>query len=374
MELRPFYDIEIFIDEGYQPAPEVTAIFPVYPFKKYGQRRHEQSFAVTLHEFGNSPLHFYQYFPMRRQKNVIVSLHDLTWSNTLFNVFAQQGKYTELRQEIASMVTPIALTEYDNAFFCLSQGDAIPMQRFLERHYLLGNVVSCSHAQLIRLDFADELTNLYPTAKPYPIPHTPKPFTVDKHEARQRLGIRSNIFMVGVFGYVARIKRVDKALIAFNEFGQTHPNSQLVIVGPFFEEAYQHELEELITPQVVMAGFVEQADYEAYMAACDVVIGLRWPWSGESSRVVNQAVGAGKPIIITDLPKWADYPAEFAWRVPINEAEIPKIVEALNQLADDSALLRRASVAAQQWFNGENRFATLVAQYRQVIDRVIEGT
>ncbi|KAB2866491.1 MAG: hypothetical protein F9K46_02210, partial [Anaerolineae bacterium] len=140
MELRQFYDIEIFIDEGYEPAPEVKALFPVFPFTAYEQRHHERNFAVVLHQMGNAFFHFYQYEPMKRQQNVIVSLHDLTWAHTLFNSYARQGRFAELRQEIASMLSPDEFAEYDAAEAALYQGDSSPMRQFLDRHYLLNNI------------------------------------------------------------------------------------------------------------------------------------------------------------------------------------------------------------------------------------------
>lgn len=376
MELRQFYEIEIFIDEGYQAAPQVTDVFRVYPFTEYELRHQTRHFAATLHEFGNSVLHFYQYFAMQRQENVIVSLHDLAWANTLFNVLATQGKYAELRQEIAAIVTPVVLAEYDAALLRLSQADAIPMQQFLKNHSLLENVIACSEAQIIRLDHIDEILTLYPDANLYRIPHVPKPLQLDSGTARQRLGFQPHTFLVGVLGYVARTKRIEKVIAAFREFCQTHLHSQLVIVGPAYEDAYLAELQKLIAPiadHVTITGFAEQADYENYLAACDVIIGLRWPWTGEGSRVVNQALNLGKPIIITDIPKWSHYPSEFTWRVPIDEHEIPMIVDALTQLADAPQLLAAASESARRWLDGDNRFADMIATYRKVIDGVISG-
>lgn len=374
MELRHCYDIEVFIDAGYHPTSEVTAVFPVYSYTLYDQRYRKRRFKVVLHQLGNSYFHFYQYEPMRQQRNVIVSLHDLTWGKTLFNAYAMRGRYDDLRRDIASMVTTEELMAYDAAEAALHRGDVGLMQVFLDNHYLLNNLIRYSRVQVVRLDIVEELRRLYPDANPYFIRHVPKPLKVDQQSARARLRIHPETFMVGVFGYVAPSKRVEKTIAAFREFWQGHPNSCLVIVGPFYDEAYTQDLRQLIAPLaecVTMTGFVEATEYNAYLAACDVVVGLRWPWSGERSRVVNQAIGAGKPVIITDLPKWSDYPAQFTWRVPVNENEIQMITAALIQLAKSSELLKSASIAAFQWFDGERRFENMVAEYRRVIDGLI---
>lgn len=374
MELRRCYHIEVFIDAGYQTTAEVAAIFPVYPYTFYDQRHRKRRFKVVLHQLGNSYFHFYQYEPMRQQQNVIVSLHDLTWGQTLFNAYAMRGRYEDLRRDIASMVSAEELMAYDAAEAALHRGDVGLMQVFLDKHYLLNNIIRYSRVQVVRLDIVEELRQLYPDANPYFIRHVPKPLKVDQQAARVRLKIPPDTFMVGVFGYVASSKRVEKTIAAFREFWQGHPNSHLVIVGPFYDEVYTQELRQLIAPLgecVTMTGFAEIAEYDAYLAACDVVVGLRWPWSGERSRVVNQAIGAGKPVIITDLPKWNDYPAEFAWRVPIDENEIPMIAAALTQLAENPKLLKSASGAAFQWFDGERRFENMVAEYCRVIEGVI---
>lgn len=376
LALRDTYAIEIFIDEGYVPNPEVTVSFPVHSFTEYETRNQEHPFAVTLHELGNSLFHLYQYLPMQRHQNVIVSLHDLTWGQTLFYAYAKQGHYTEFRQEIAPTLSTEKLTEYDESFIALREGDAGPINQFLHHNYLLGKVIECSRLQIIRLDMVDELVARYPNAKPHFIRPMPKPIHGDKVQARQALEIHPDTFVVGVFGYVARTKRVEKVIAAFCELLITHPNSQLVIVGPFFEEAYADELKELAAPimeHIVMTGFVEKPIYEQYLVACDVVVGLRWPWAGEASRPVNQAVSAGKPIIITDLPKWNDYPPDFTWRVGIDENEVPMLTGHLKWLATDSTLLEQASRRARQWVVEQFNFEGMVAAYREVIDSLVEN-
>ncbi|KAB2860108.1 MAG: glycosyltransferase family 4 protein, partial [Anaerolineae bacterium] len=217
---------------------------------------------------------------------------------------------------------------------------------------------------------------LYPESNPHFIRHVPKPLRLDQQKAREQLKIVSDRFVVGVFGYVASSKRVEKVIAAFRELQQTHPNSQLVIVGPFHDEGYINELRPLVAQLgdfVTLTGFVDPPTYNAYLAACDVVVGLRWPWTGERSRVLNQAVGAGKPVIITDIPKWNDYPSEFTWRAPLDENEVPIIAEALIRLANHPDLLKAASAAALRWFDTEDLFSAMVMGYRKLIDSLIDN-
>ena len=65
-------------------------------------------------------------------------------------------------------------------------------------------------------------------------------------------------------------------------------------------------------------------ELEAQIALSDVVVCLRWPTAGEVSASLMRALGAGKPVIASDVLQYRDLDPSFCWRVPtdgLREAE-----------------------------------------------------
>ena len=75
--------------------------------------------------------------------------------------------------------------------------------------------------------------------------------------------------------------------------------------------------------------------FERAMTECDVVICLRWPTAGETSRVIIRAFALGKPVVASDVPQWRELPDEFCWRVPIGgAAEITALSDIMVRFGD----------------------------------------
>src|SRR5690349_18248632 len=75
-------DVEVFVDQGVTPDPEVTALAPVHPFFTFAQREAARPFDAVLYQLGTSLLHLYMLDALRERPG-IVTLHDLTWGALL---------------------------------------------------------------------------------------------------------------------------------------------------------------------------------------------------------------------------------------------------------------------------------------------------
>ena len=81
------------------------------------------------------------------------------------------------------------------------------------------------------------------------------------------------------------------------------------------------------------------------MAACDVLVNLRYPTMGETSGSAIRALSLGKPLIVSDVGWFAELPDDVALKVPVDELEVEVLRAALEVATDHGAALGQAGRA-----------------------------
>jgi glycosyltransferase involved in cell wall biosynthesis len=81
------------------------------------------------------------------------------------------------------------------------------------------------------------------------------------------------------------------------------------------------------------------------MAACDVLVNLRYPTMGETSGSVIRALSLGKPLLVSDVGWFSELPDDAVLKVPVDEFEVRVIEAALGVAADNGASLGAAARA-----------------------------
>src|SRR5579875_3515817 len=91
---------------------------------------------------------------------------------------------------------------------------------------------------------------------------------------------------------------------------------RMVIAGRA-DEARIEEAVRSIAAEPSLAGSLEVRtdlplrELEQLIVRCDIAVSLRWPTAGEMSATLLRALGAGKPVIVSDLPQFGDLDASF---------------------------------------------------------------
>src|ERR1700689_1464646 len=79
-------------------------------------------------------------------------------------------------------------------------------------------------------------------------------------------------------------------------------------------------------------GFTHIEDFNGYMAACDIILNLRYPTVGESSGSMLRALGLGKAGLVSDIGSFSEFPGSVCLKVPVGPAEEDLLFEYLNLL------------------------------------------
>jgi glycosyltransferase involved in cell wall biosynthesis len=138
--------------------------------------------------------------------------------------------------------------------------------------------------------------------------------------------------LIGCFGHLNMNKRIPQLLEAFASYRATRPGARLLLVGSAAERFdLTRRLERLgLDEGVLREDYVDEARMWSLMAACDVLVNLRFPTMGETSGSVIRGLSLGKAMILSDVGWFAELPDDVALQVPVDEYEVPTLAAALD--------------------------------------------
>jgi glycosyltransferase involved in cell wall biosynthesis len=184
----------------------------------------------------------------------------------------------------------------------------------------------------------------------------------------------------GVFGGLARHKRVPVVLEAFARLHRQVPGRVRLLIAGRSEslavvDAVRQEITALSLEGVVdLVIDLSPEGFERAILGCDVVIGLRGPTVGETSATIMRSLGAGKPVIVSDLPQYREFDRTFCWPIPTDPSEeVAALVELMQDLVADP--LRRSSggTAARHFVASHATPAMVARRYAAVFEKVFEN-
>lgn len=195
---------------------------------------------------------------------------------------------------------------------------------------------------------------------------------------REKLGLAHATVLVGVFGFLKPYKRIAESLRAFRRLLRVDPNVRMVLVGdPHPELDLENLLRGLgLEDNVRVLGFISrEEDFHGYLEACDVILNLRYPTVGESSGTLLRALSLGKPVLVTDIGSFREYPDDIVLKVPSppDPAEEDTIFEYLNLLASQPKFRAALGRRAQAWVEKECPWEVAAAHYVRFLESLSQG-
>ena len=179
-----------------------------------------------------------------------------------------------------------------------------------------------------------------------PLPLRPDPAA--RAAFRERLGVGSEMPLLGSFGFQTPIKRTGVAVraLARPELAAAH----LVVAGEV-SRILDLEAEAAaagVADRLHVTGFLDADEFQAAIAACDLCLNLRYPTAGETSASLLRVLAQGRPAVVSDYAQFRELPEEVAVKVPLGEAEEEALAEAVGELLASPERLADMSRAARE--------------------------
>ena len=173
--------------------------------------------------------------------------------------------------------------------------------------------------------------------------------------------------LIGCFGFLNMNKRIPQLLEAFASFRRTRPGARLLLVGGSGERFdVERRLERLgLTDGVQRMDYVPEERMWSLMAACDVLVNLRYPTMGETSGSVIRALALGQPLLVSDVGWFSELPDDVVLKVPVDDYEVATIEAALGVAADHGTAL---GAAARDYVEREHALPDVADAYVRALE------
>ncbi|MCS3903568.1 glycosyltransferase involved in cell wall biosynthesis [Methylohalomonas lacus] len=342
-ELARYYGIELIMEQPEVSDPWLSANFVIRDVAWFEENA--EHYDRILYHVGNSSFHWHMLDLLERFPGVVV-LHDFY----LGHLLAQDG--LALEQALYDSHGYLALTDL------YSSGVKATIWKYPANYQVLRN----AQGVIVHSQFAIELARQWygkQVAREWTkIPHLraiPSP-SFDRAEARRRLGIGENEFIVCSFGLLGPAKLNHRLLEGWLKSGVASDRfSQLVFVGATQGDEYCARLERAIqasstSKRIRVTGFASHQEYRLWLAAADVAVQLRSNSRGETSGTILDCLITGLPLILNAHGSMAEVPDDVAVKLE-NEFDKQSLSAALDQLYEYPELRDRYSRTAQAYIH-----------------------
>ncbi|MCW5977846.1 MAG: glycosyltransferase [Bryobacteraceae bacterium] len=328
-----------------------------------------ERFDCVLYQIGNNPYHAVAYETALEHPGVVV-LHESNLHHLLTDITIRRGDWDAYMREVEYDGGPAAAA-YARRVRALEVGpdyEGVPvLRRILER----------SRAVIVHSRFMEERVRAAGFNGPVAvIPHGAWIPEADRMGYRQRLGLDETAPLTGIFGYLKPYKRIAQSLRAFRRLLRLEPRAKMILVGEAHPELPLAAMIDALDlgAAVRRPGFTSIDDFVGYLAACDIVLNLRYPTVGESSGTLLRALGLGKATVVSDVGAFRELPDEICLKAPVDETEEDVLFEYLDLLASRPDARRTLGENASAWVQRECRWDRVAELYATFLEAVVNGT
>ena len=308
-----------------------------------GKRR--PSADIALYHVGNDPdAHGWILDALEERPGVVV-LHEVVLHHLIAGITIGRGDgrgYLDaMERELGVAGRLLGLGVLDNLLPLLWETQP-------ERFPLTGSILDDAHGLIVHSGFvAQKARDAGYQGRLWRIPHPAWPM----HDVTPASDVSGDP-LIGCFGFLNMNKRIPELLRAFASLRKKRPGARLLLAGAAGERFdLSRRLERLgLQDGITRLDYVPEERMWSLMAACDVLVNLRFPTMGETSGSVIRGLSLGKAMVVSDVGWFSELPDDVAVKVPVDEYEVPMLEAALGFAAEHAATLganARAYVARE---------------------------
>jgi glycosyltransferase involved in cell wall biosynthesis len=334
--LARFWDVDLFA-EG-EVAPALADVHPVVDARdEEAAIARLPEYDAVLYHLGNNPAHLGAYRALQRHHGLVV-LHDASLAHLVIHATHLAGRTDRLFAELRALHGDLAAEAVRRHFYLHEPApwDVEPL-----RFPMLGRALGAARAVLVHSRFAaEQVRRAMPGLPVQVVEHhaSPPPAPVPRVPAAPGAPV---VFCTA--GFLTPAKHIDLVLAALAKLRGRIPFRYRLVgaVAPGFP-LYGQVRDHGLLDHVDRVGRVSKERLYAELAEADVCVNLRHPTSGETSGIVQRALAAGRPVVVSDVGWFSELPDDCAAKVPAGEGEVLALAATLEALARDRT--RRAAM------------------------------
>lgn len=343
-ELLPFlarhWDVTLFAEA--EVAPALADAFPVVDARdEEAALAALPAYDAVLYHLGNNPAHAGAYRALQRHPGLVV-LHDASLAHLVISATHLAGRTDRLFAELRALHGDGAAEAVRRHFYLQEPApwDVEPL-----RYPLLGRALASARAVLVHSRFAAaQVRREAPGLDVEVVEHFAFP-PPDAASREPRAPDAPVVFCTA--GYLTPAKHIDRVLEVLARLRDRVAFRYRLVgaVAPGYA-LYGQVRDRGLLDHVELVGRVSKERLYAELAAADVCVNLRHPTTGETSGIVQRALAAGRPVVVSDVGWFSELPDAAVAKVPAGAEEGPALAACLEALAGDPARLAAMSAAA----------------------------
>ncbi len=327
--------------------------------------RRAPSADVALYHIGNDPDEHGWIVDALRERPGLVVLHEYVLHHLIAGITIGRrdgrGYLEAMERELGVAGRLLGLGVLDNLLPLLWETQP-------ERFPLAGTVLDAAHGLVVHSAFVERKAREAGYAgriRRIPHPAWPSAEVVPAGDVHGEP-------LVGCFGFLNMNKRIPQLLEAFAELRRERPGARLLLVGGAGERFdVQRRLERLgLVEGVERLDYVPEERLWSLMAACDVLVNLRYPTMGETSGSVIRALSLGRPLVVSDVGWFSELPDDAVLKVPVDEHEVATLHAALTVAADHG---ERLGASARTYVEREHALPKVADEYVAALEVAAGG-
>jgi glycosyltransferase involved in cell wall biosynthesis/SAM-dependent methyltransferase len=342
---------------------ELRKLADVQVFSSKPAQFDASTFDVILYQIGNNSYHDFCYEMALEHPGVVV-VHEANLHHLIADITIKRGDWDEYMRVLGEEGGPAAL-EHGKRVRSLEippDYEGVPMLRGLLARSK-GAIVhsACVEAELRNAGFSGPVARIQHGAW---IPES------SRLNYRGLLGLDADTPLIGIFGFLKPYKRIAESLRAFRRLLTVTPDVKMILVGEPHPDFPLHSIIQSLglTASVRVLGFQEIQEFVGNLAACDIVLNLRYPTVGENSGTLMRALGLGKAVVVSEVGSFLELPDEICLKVPVDATEETVLFEYLNLLVSRPDIRRAMGAAARRWVETECAWPKVAREYAEFLD------
>lgn len=366
-----YFDIDIFVD---MPDEADYELLPNPYGELYCLEELDEAAGLydeTIFHIGNNAEFHANIFKSLRRNHGIAEIHDFDLSTFFYHSYWLTGE-KDILEEALWFGYGKEGSEY---FQELLKGKAY------DGKYKMSDSVA-AYAKGTIFHNLWSLNQCHSPKEKYVIPHAC--FDIDEGDfseaaksIKQKICWDKGDVVISMLGFANWNKRYHILLHAFRLLADKYPKVKLMFLG----QENGHEVTEIIEAlnlieNAFVMGYIDRDVYQAGLELTDIVVNLRYPSMGESSGTLCEAMKAGKPVIVSAVGQYLEFPDDVCWKLPVYtnaDEEVYTLFRMLETLAASPDLRIKLGENAGRYSDEVLSCKKIARQYRDCIWKIHEG-
>jgi glycosyltransferase involved in cell wall biosynthesis len=365
LALVEYFDVTLYVQANDLPQGRLSRL-PILIHERDAGRRLD--FDHRLYHIGNNPRYHSHIYEACLEHPGWVVLHEFVLYFLLAGLYRDRPDFYRRMFRIGGAN---AIAEIKQM---VKRGQDLLTYRHPERVPSNAELLKSGNRIVVHSEYTRRLAQeAAPEARIYRsqlIPPEAVPSSRSRADVLASVGIPEEAIVVASFGFVAHTKLNDVAARAVERVAacKSAPLYYLMVGEGDYVDSY-------LGRRIKITCYVNEQQFDDYLAHCDLVLNLRHPVMGETSGALLRALGCARPCIVTDLGWFSELPDDVVLKIRASDPGMIEeyLVEALKLYLEHPLPFLKMGQQGASYVRTNHSPLTIAKAYHRLLTTEADG-